>query len=69
MTVQIDIDPTLVARVDELVQKLRIDRTEYFRRLAEDDLVSRQYAEAYSKNPQTIEEVEEWEEVQYWEDE
>lgn len=69
MTVQIDIDEALVSKIDAVLGKLAIDRTEYFRKLAEEDLVARQYAEAYGKHPQTDEEILEWEEVQYWEGE
>ena len=68
MTVQIDIDESLVSKIDAVLGKLQIDRTEYFRKLAIEDLVSRQYAEAYGKNPQTGEELE-WLEIQHWEDE
>lgn len=33
-----------------------------------DEEVRQMYAEAYRKNPQTKEEIDEWEEVQHWED-
>lgn len=69
MTVQIDIDEKLISKIDPILRELRIDRAQYFQRLAEEDLVARQYREAYTKHPQTREEIEEWEEVQYWEDE
>jgi metal-responsive CopG/Arc/MetJ family transcriptional regulator len=69
MTVQIEIDEKLMSKIDEVLHKLSMDRTQYFQRLAEEDLVARQYREAYTKHPQTKEEIEEWEEVQYWEDE
>ena len=51
-----------------MLKKLRINRAE-FEKLAEEDIVSRQYAAGYGKYPQTSEEIEEWEEVQFWEDE
>jgi metal-responsive CopG/Arc/MetJ family transcriptional regulator len=68
MTVQIDIDEKILAKVDEVLKDSQIDRTEYFKKLVENDIVARQYAEAYRKNPQTVEEIEEWEEIQHWED-
>ncbi|MEO7673386.1 MAG: hypothetical protein ABIU09_04830 [Pyrinomonadaceae bacterium] len=69
MNVQIDIDEGLISKIDAVVDKLRIDRTEYFRKLATEDLVARQYSEAYGKHPQTDEEILESEEVLYGEDE
>jgi hypothetical protein len=69
MTVQIDIDEGLISKIDAVLGKLRIDRTEYFRKLAIEDLVSRQYAEAYGKNPQSDDEIFEWEDIQSWGDE
>jgi hypothetical protein len=68
MTVQIDIEETLVSKIDALVGSLRINRTQYLKKLVEEDLVARQYAEAYGKQPLTEEEME-WFEIQHWEDE
>ena len=68
MTVILEIDAQTLAKVDEVLKDSQIDRTEYFKKLVENDIVARQYAEAYRKNPQTVEEIEEWEEIQHWED-
>jgi len=69
MTVQIEIDEMLLSKIEPILRELKIDRDEYFTRLAKDDLVAREYREAYTKHPQTKEEIGEWEEVQYLEDE
>lgn len=66
MTVQIDIEENLVSKIDALIAGLRINRSEYLKKLVEDDLVARQYAEAYKKQPLTEEELE-WLEIQDWE--
>jgi metal-responsive CopG/Arc/MetJ family transcriptional regulator len=77
MTVQIDIDEKLVVEIDEAIKVLKENREDVFReaflelarKKKREAEVVRMYAEAYKKNPQTAEEIEEWEEVQYWEDE
>lgn len=76
MTVQIDIDEKTIAEVDENIRLLHQDRDEVFRqgfldlaaKLRREAEVARQYAEAYGKNPQTTEEIEEWTEIQHWGD-
>ncbi len=68
MTVQIDIEENLVSKIDAVIAGLRIDRSQYLKKLVEEDLVARQYAEAYKKQPLTEEELE-WLEIQHWEDE
>jgi len=68
MTVQIEIEEPLISEIDEVVKTLQIDRDSYFRKLAVEDLVSRQYAEAYGSQPVTEEEMA-WLEIQHWEDE
>jgi metal-responsive CopG/Arc/MetJ family transcriptional regulator len=77
MTVQIEIDEKTLSEVDEAIKVLGEDREEVFRqtfldlakRKKREAEVARQYAEAYRKHPQTAEEIEEWEEVQHWENE
>ncbi len=77
MTVQIEIDEKTLAEVDKAIEILRENRSDVFReaflelarKKKREAEVARMYAEAYRKNPQAIEEIEEWEEVQYWEDE
>lgn len=68
MAVLVEIDEKTMTKVDEVLEKSHLNRTEYFQKLVENDLVARQYAEAYRKKPQTAEEIDEWEEVQHWED-
>jgi hypothetical protein len=68
MTVILEIDAQTLAKVDEVLKGSQIDRTEYFKKLVENDIVARQYAAEYRKNPQTVEEIEEWEDIQHWED-
>lgn len=77
MTVQIDVDEKIVAEIDESIKTLKENREdvfrEAFRELANkkkrEAEIALMYAKAYQKNPQTNEEVDEWTEVQYWEDE
>ena len=77
MTVEIEIDEETLAEVDEAIEVLRENREDVFREAFRDLAkkkkreaeVRRIYAEAYRKHPQTAEEIEEWEEVQHWEDE
>lgn len=77
MTIQIEVDEKTLAEVEENIRLLHQDRDDVLRRnfldlaaeLKREAEVARQYAEAYGKHPQTKEEVEEWEEVQHWEDE
>lgn len=77
MTVEIEIDEETLAEVDEAIEVLKENREDVFREAFRDLAkkkkreaeVRRMYAEAYRKNPQTAEEIEEWEEVQHWEDE
>ena len=59
-----------MSQIDAVVGSLHIDRTEYFRKLAEEDLVARQYAEAYGKNPVQPDEffVEEGQLIEVWKD-
>lgn len=66
MTVQIEIEEPLISEIDQVVKTLRIDRDAYFRKLAVEDLISRQYAEAYGRQPMTEEELE-WLDIQHWE--
>ncbi len=77
MQITIELDEKTVAEIDESIKMLRENREdvfqEAFRELARkkkhEAEVARMYAEAYRKNPQTSEEVDEWAEIQHWEDE
>jgi len=75
--VEIQIDEETLSEVDEAIKVLGENREDVFRqtfldlakRKKREAEIARQYAEAYGKHPQTAEEIEEWEEVQYWENE
>ena len=76
MTVQIDIDKETLAELDEAIEILQENREDVLRRGFQEIVrekqreaeVRKQYAKAYGKNPQTKEEIEDWEEVQHWEE-
>ena len=75
MTVQIDIDETTLAEVDESLRVLHQNRDDFFRqgilelaaKVKREADVAKQYANAYGKHPQTSEETDEWTEIQHWE--
>jgi hypothetical protein len=77
MTVQIEVDEKVLEEVHRAIEILNESKEHAYkeafldlaRKKKREADVSRQYAEAYRKHPQTLEEVEEWGEVQYWEDE
>lgn len=76
MTVQIEVDDETLAEVEENIRLLHQDRDDVLRRnfldlaakLKREAEVARRYAEAYRKHPQTAEEIEEWAEIQQWDD-
>jgi metal-responsive CopG/Arc/MetJ family transcriptional regulator len=70
MTVEIEIDENLLAKVDDITKNLRINRDKYFQKLVEEDLIARQYAEAYEKNPVQPDEfeIEEEQLIEVWKD-
>lgn len=76
MTVQIDIDEKTLAEVDKNIVVLHQNREEVFRqgfldlasKLRREAEVARQYAEAYRKNPQAAQEIDDWAEIQEWTD-
>lgn len=82
MNVTIELDEKLVVEIDEIARSSNKNRLQYIsealqkiiqqdkrRRNYSEEEVSKMYAEAYRKHPQTAEEIDEWEEAQYWEDE
>ncbi len=82
MNVLIEIDEKLVVEIDEIARSSNKNRLQYIndslqkiiqqdkqKRKYSEEEVSKMYAEAYREHPQTAEEVDEWAEVQYWEDE
>ncbi len=82
MNVLIELDEKLVVEIDEIASNSNKNRLQYIseslqkviqqdkrkQKYSEED-VSEMYADAYRKHPQTAEEIDEWEEVQHWEDE
>ncbi len=82
MNVLIELDEKLIVEIDEIAGNSNKNRLQYIseslqkviqqdrrkQKYSEED-VSKMYADAYRKHPQTAEEIEEWEEVQHWEDE
>jgi metal-responsive CopG/Arc/MetJ family transcriptional regulator len=76
MTIEIEIDEKTLAEVNEAIEVLEQNRDDVFREAMRDLAkkkkreaeVRQMYANAYRKNPQTREEIEEWEEVQSWGD-
>ncbi|HQU83199.1 MAG TPA: hypothetical protein PKY59_08750 [Pyrinomonadaceae bacterium] len=84
MTVQIDVDEKMWAEAEKIAKELNINYSEMFLNTLRSDLYRLKEAkakelkiaenegkhrESYKKFPQSAEEVEMWEEVQYWEDE
>lgn len=76
MTVHIEIDDQTLAEVEESIRLLGQDRDDVLRRsfldlaarLKREAEVASQYAEAYRKNPQAVAEIEEWAEIQHWDE-
>jgi metal-responsive CopG/Arc/MetJ family transcriptional regulator len=81
MSVVIELDENLVSEIDAMAKGFNKNRLDYIneslqkalnqdrkKRKYTDEEVRQMYAEAYRKNPQTKEEIDEWEEVQHWED-
>jgi len=82
MSVTIELDEKLVAEIDAVAKDFNKNRLQYIndsmqkvlhqdrrKRKYSEEEVRKMYADAYGKHPQTAEEIEEWEEVQSWEDE
>jgi len=82
MQVVIELDEKLVAEIDAIAKDFNKNRLQYIndslqkvlhqdkrKRKYSEEEVRKMYADAYRKHPQTAEEIEEWEEVQCWEDE
>jgi antitoxin component of RelBE/YafQ-DinJ toxin-antitoxin module len=84
MTVQIEVDEKMWAEAEKIAKELNINYSEMFLNTLRSDLYrlkeakhkeltitekERKHRESYEKFPQTDEEINEWEEVQYWEDE
>jgi metal-responsive CopG/Arc/MetJ family transcriptional regulator len=81
MSVVIELDENLVSEIDAMAKGFNKNRLDYIneslqkalnqdrkKRKYTDEEVRQMYAEAYRKNPQTKEDIDEWEEVQHWED-
>lgn len=75
-TIQITLPDELLQRVDQAVRELATTRSAFSRQVFEDALwhlrvqeMEKRDAEGYADQPQTLEEVTEWESVQDWGDE
>jgi metal-responsive CopG/Arc/MetJ family transcriptional regulator len=81
MSVVIELDENLVSEIDAMAKGFNKNRLDYIneslqkalnqdrkKRKYTDEEVRQMYAEAYRKKPQTKEDIDEWEEVQHWED-
>ncbi len=76
MLIEIEIEQETVAKVDEAIKVLEEKREDAFREAIRDLAKKKQreaevrqaYAKAYRKNPQSVEEIEEWEAIQHWDD-
>ncbi|HRA67272.1 MAG: ribbon-helix-helix domain-containing protein [Caldilinea sp.] len=75
-TIQLTFDETLLKQVDEIVQTLHVSRTDFVRKAVEEALHSHyikrleeKHIAGYVAQPQTIEEITEWDEVRVWGDE
>jgi Arc/MetJ family transcription regulator len=72
-TIQLTIDESLLAEVQQATNALQITRSDFFklalrRALQQRKIIEREMrdAKAYADNPQQPEEIAEWEDEQYW---
>lgn len=74
-TIQLTLDESLVAEVQQATAALQMTRSDFIkvaleRAVQQREIIAkeRQDAEAYSKSPQRPEEIEEWQDEQYWDE-
>ena len=74
-TIQVTIEDSLLAEVQQATNALQITPSEFIkvaleRAVQQREIIARerQHAEAYAKQPQRPEEIEEWQDEQYWEE-
>ena len=72
-TIQLTLDESLLAQVQQATNALEMTRSDFIKvaleravQRRETIAKERQHAEAYSKHPQRAEEIEEWQDEQYW---
>ena len=72
-TIQLTLDEALMAEVQQATNALQMTQSDFVkialeRALQQREIIAkeRQHAEAYSKNPQRPEEIEEWQDEQHW---
>jgi len=74
-TIQLSIDESLLAEVQQATSALQMTPSDFIkvaleRAVQQHETIAkeRQLAEAYSKHPQRLEEIEEWQDEQYWDE-
>jgi metal-responsive CopG/Arc/MetJ family transcriptional regulator len=74
-TIQLTLDESLLAQVQQATNALEMTRSDFIRvalerAVQQREIIAkeRQHAEAYAKNPQQAEEIEEWQDEQQWSD-
>ena len=74
-TIQLTIDESLMAEVQQATNALQMTRSDFFKLALERALRQRKIieleirdAKAYADNPQRPEEIEEWEREQHWDE-
>ena len=73
--IQLTLDDSLMAKVQQATSALEMTPNDFIkvaleRAVQQRDIIAkeRQHAEAYAKQPQQPEEIEEWQDEQYWEE-
>jgi antitoxin component of RelBE/YafQ-DinJ toxin-antitoxin module len=74
-TIQLTLDESLMAEVQQATNALMMTPDDFIkvaleRAVQQRDIIAkeRQHAEAYAKHPQQPEEIEEWQDEQYWDE-
>jgi antitoxin component of RelBE/YafQ-DinJ toxin-antitoxin module len=74
-TIQLKVDESLMAEVQQATSALAISPDDFVRialqrAVQQRDIIAkeRQHAEGYAKHPQQPEEIEEWQDEQYWDE-
>lgn len=74
-TIQLTLDESLIAEVQQATIALQMSRSDFIkvaleRAVQQREIIAkeRQHAEAYSRIPQRPEEIEEWQDEQYWDE-
>ena len=72
-TIHLSIDESLLAELQQVTSALQMTPSDFIKvaleravQRRETIAKERQHAEAYSKHPQRAEEIEEWQDEQYW---